>query len=131
VSTGRSWLLRIGLAALLRTKAIAADWAWMIDHSIQIGRCKILVILGIRLCDLPAGRPLTHRDMEPIAPMPMAGPTKQAVVAYLEDAAARTGVPRAILDGHGADLHGGSRSFTKLIPRRASCTISSTKRRAC
>ena len=48
-STGRLWLLRIGLAALLRPKVIAEDWVWMVDHSIQIGQCKCLVILGIRL----------------------------------------------------------------------------------
>ena len=46
-STGRLWLLRIGLAALLRPKVVAEDWVWMIDHSIQIGQCKCLVILGI------------------------------------------------------------------------------------
>ena len=57
-STGRLWLLRIGLAALLRPKVIADDWVWLVDHSIQIGQCKCLVILGIRLCDLPEGRPL-------------------------------------------------------------------------
>ena len=37
-STGRLWLLRIGLAALLRPKVIANDWVWMVDHSIQVGQ---------------------------------------------------------------------------------------------
>lgn len=110
-TTGRLWLSRIGLAALLRPKVIADDWAWMVDHSIQIGRCKCLVILGIRLGELPEGRPLCHRDMEPIAVIPMTGSTKQAVAACLEEAVARTGVPRAILDDHGADLHGGVEIF--------------------
>ena len=56
-STGRLWLLRIGLAALLRPKVIADDWVWLVDHSIQIGQCKCLVILGIRLATFPrAGR---------------------------------------------------------------------------
>ena len=70
-TTGRLWLLRLGLAALLRPKVSADDWAWMIDHSIQIGQCKCLVILGIRLSEFPAGRPLCHQDMEPIALIPM------------------------------------------------------------
>ena len=78
-STGRLWLLRIGLAALLRPKDIADDWVWMVDHSIQIGQCKCLVILGIRLRDLPEGRPLAHQDMEPIALVPMTSSTKQTV----------------------------------------------------
>jgi hypothetical protein len=115
-STGRLWLLRIGLAALLRPKVIAADWVWMIDHSVQIGPCKTLVILGIRLSDLPDGRPLTHQDMEPIALVPMTSSTKQTVAVCLEDAVARTGVPRAILDDHGADLHGGVEIFREAHP---------------
>ena len=45
--------LAIGLAALLRPKVVAEDWVWMIDHSIQIGQCKCLVILGIRLSEFP------------------------------------------------------------------------------
>jgi hypothetical protein len=115
-STGRLWLLRLGLAALLRPKVIADDWAWMIDHSIQIGPCRCLVILGIRLGDLPEGRALGHRDLEPIALVPMARSTKQAVAACLEEAAGRTGAPRAILDDHGADLHGGVEIFRAAHP---------------
>jgi hypothetical protein len=115
-STGRSWLMRLGLAALLRPKVIADDWAWLIDHSIQIGTCKCLVILGVRLGELPEGRPLCHRDLEPIDLVPMAGSTKEAVAACLEGAAARTGAPRVILDDHGADLHGGVEIFRAAHP---------------
>jgi hypothetical protein len=115
-STGRLWLMRLGLAALTRPKAVAEDWAWLIDHSVQIGTCKCLVILGIRLSELPEGRALGHRDLEPIALVPMAGSTKQAVAACLEEAAVRTGAPRAILDDHGADLHGGVEIFRAAHP---------------
>jgi hypothetical protein len=115
-STGRLWLLRIGLAALLRPKVIADDWVWMADHSIQIGQCKCLVILGIRQCDLPEGRPLVHQDMEPIALVPMMSSTKETVAACLENAVAQTGVPRAIIDDHGADLHGGAEIFRETHP---------------
>jgi hypothetical protein len=115
-STGRLWLLRIGLAALLREKTIADDWVWLIDHSIQIGQCKCLVILGIRLRDLPEGRPLGHHDMELIALVPMTSSTKQTVAGCLENAVSQTGVPRAILDDHGADLHGGVEIFCQVHP---------------
>jgi len=115
-STGRLWLLRMGLAALLRPKVIAADWVWMVDHSIQIGQCKCLFILGIRLRDLPEGRPLSHQDVEPIALVPMTNSSKQTVAACLEEAASRSGVPRAILHDHGADLHGGVEIFCQAHP---------------
>jgi hypothetical protein len=84
-STGRLWLLWIGLAALLRAKTIADDWVWVIDHSIQIGQCKCLVILGKRLRDLPEGRPLGHHDTELIALVPMTSSTKQTVAACARD----------------------------------------------
>lgn len=116
-STGRLWLLRIGLAALLRPKVIAEDWVWMVDHSIQIGQCKCLVILGIRQCNLPEGRPLIHQDMEPIALVPMMSSTKETVAVCLENAVTHTGVPRAILDDHGADLHGGVEIFRQAHPQ--------------
>jgi len=115
-STGRLWLLRIGLAALHRPKDVANDWVWFADHSIQIGQCKCLFILGVRLCMLPEDRPLCHQDMEPIALVPMMSSTKQTVAVCLENAVARTGVPRAILDDHGADLHGGVEIFRETHP---------------
>jgi hypothetical protein len=115
-STGRLWLLRIGLAALLRPKVVAEDWVWMVDHSIQIGQCKCLVILGIRLTEIPVGQPLRHQDMELISLEPMTNATKETVDLCLEDAASKTGVPRAIVDDHGADLHGGVKLFIERHP---------------
>jgi hypothetical protein len=115
-STGRIWLMRLGLAAVTRPKVVADDWAWLIDHSIQIGTCKCLVILGVRLSELPEGRALCHRDLEPIALVPMEDSTKQAVAACLEEARPRTGTPRLIVDDHGADLHGGVEIFRAAYP---------------
>jgi hypothetical protein len=115
-STGRLWLLRIGLAALLRSLVIADDWVWVIDHSIQIGQCKCLVILGIRLSEFPVERPLCHEDMEPIALVPMRSSTKVTVAEQLEDAVNRTGVPRAILSDCGSDLQGGVEIFRQSHP---------------
>jgi len=116
-STGRLWLLRIGLAALLRPKVVAEDWVWMVDHSIQIGQCKCLVILGVRLSELPESQPLCHQDMELIALEPMTSATKDTVSVCLEDAVSKTGVPRAIVDDHGADLHGGVMMFIDRHPQ--------------
>ena len=106
-STGRLWLLRIGLAALLRPKVVAEDWVWMIDHSIQIGQCKCLVVLGTRLSELPVGQPLCHQDMELIALEPMTNATKETVDVCLEEAVSRTGVPRALWMTTGPTSTGG------------------------
>ena len=80
---------------------------------------------------LPEGRPLCHQDMEPIALVPMISSTKQTVAVCLEEAVAQTGVPRVILDDHGADLHGGVEIFREAHPETSEITTSSTRRRAC
>ena len=112
-TTGRHWLLRLGHATLVAQKTAADDWAWIIDHSVQIGQEKCLVILGIRLIDLPPrGQSLRHEDMELIALTPAKSWTRAQVHAALEETAVRVGhVPRAIVDDHGVDIHGGVALF--------------------
>jgi len=39
-TTGRLWLLRLGHAVLTMPKTKADDWAWLIDHSVQVGQEK-------------------------------------------------------------------------------------------
>jgi len=117
-TTGRLWLLRLGLHQLTQAKEAADDWAWLIDHSVQIGRHKCLVIVGLRLSRLPAaGRCLAHGDMKLIALEPMESSTAPKVEERLEAAVAVTGVPRLIVSDHGADLHGGVRRFQQRHPR--------------
>lgn len=117
-TTGRLWLMRLGLHQLTRAKEVADDWAWLIDHSVQIGRHKCLVIVGVRLSRLPAsGRCLSHGDLKLIALEPMESSTALTVDECLEAAVAVTGVPRLIVDDHGADLHGGVRLFQQRHPQ--------------
>ena len=117
-STVRLWLMRLGHYKLTRPKERADDWVWLIDHSVQIGPQKCLLILGIRLSQLPAaGECLRYEDLEPIALLPVETSTKQIVYEQLEAATAQTGVPRAILDDHGADLHGGVNLFCQSHPQ--------------
>jgi hypothetical protein len=111
-TSGRLWMLRLGHHQLTMAREQAADWAWLVDHSVQIGLDKCLVILGVRLSQMPApGRCLDHRDVRLIALEPMRSSSKQQVHAQLEKAAIRTGTPRVIVDDHGADLHGGVKLF--------------------
>lgn len=118
-TTGRLWLLRLGHAALFAAKAAADDWGWVIDHSVQVGQDKCLVILGIRLNDLPArGQSLRHEDMTLIELMPARSWTRIEVDRALEAAARRTGsVPRVIVDDHGVDVNGGVRLFQQRHPQ--------------
>ena len=90
-TSARLWLLRLGCYALLRPKEPADDWAYLIDHTIQIGSMKCFVILGIRLSELPAPeRCLAHHDLQLIALVPMVHSTGEVVAAELEKAARQT-----------------------------------------
>lgn len=115
-STGRLWLLRLGCARLLEPKPWAADWIWMVDHTVQIGQEKCLLILGIRASRLPKDRPLQLADMVPIALCPTKRANKTQVAGELLRATQVAGVPLAILSDHGADLHGGIKIFQQTHP---------------
>lgn len=111
-TTGRLWLLRLGLGQLTLPLKKADDWAWLTDHSVQIGPEKCLVILGIRLRDLPpVGECLRHQDLHLIALVPSRFWTGEDVGEAFEEAIQRTGVPRVIVDDHGSDLHCGVKLF--------------------
>ena len=48
-SSTRLWLLRVGYYKLTRAKEQAEDWVWIVDHVVQMGQEKCLLIVGIRL----------------------------------------------------------------------------------
>jgi hypothetical protein len=112
-TTLRMWLMRLGHARLTEPKEQADDWAWLIDHSVQLGPEKCLVILGIRLSQLPVGRALQACDMRLIELIPRSSWTKTDVDQALEAATVHTGVPCSITDDRGSDLHGGVALFQR------------------
>lgn len=113
-TTGRLWLLRLGLHELTVAKKCAEDWVWITDHSVQIGKQKCLVIVGIRLRDLPPpGQCLRHRDVELIGLVPMESSTGELVYRELQAAVKVTGEPKVIVDDRGSDLSGGVKLFQR------------------
>lgn len=116
--TGRLWLLRLGYYKLTRPKDQADDWVWIADHTVQIGAEKCLVILGIRLSDLPSdGQCLSHRDVELIALLPVEKSNRDVVYRQLEANVGKTGVPRLIVGDHGSDLKAGVEKFCQEHPK--------------
>ena len=71
-TTVRCWLMRLGLYALLRPLEQANDWAYLIDHTVQIGTVKCFAVVGVRLSQLPYPRRYLQReDLVLIALTPM------------------------------------------------------------
>ena len=112
-SSLRSWILRLGHHKLTRPKDKADDWVWIIDHSVQIGTQKCLVILGVRLSRLQsAGNyTLSHEQVEPLRIVPMSKSNGVIIEAELEETVALTGAPRAVVCDGGSDLQAGARAF--------------------
>jgi hypothetical protein len=119
-TTGRWWLLRVGYYLLCRPKEQATDWVWIVDHSTQSGQERCLLILGIRLRDLPPlGKSLSLSDMEVIDLVPVVKSDKRVVFEQLSTASEKTGVPRAVIHDCGGDLAGGLALFQEQHPTTA------------
>jgi hypothetical protein len=112
--SGRLWLLRIGYYKLTRPKEQADDWIWIIDHTIQCGQEKCLLIVGIRLSALPAAETiLNHDDLEPLELYPVTKSNGEIVYQQLEETVKKTGVPREIISDCGSDIKAGIDLFCR------------------
>ena len=129
----RLWLLRLGLYQLNRPKVQADDWMWIVDHTMQLGERKCLIIVGIRQSAWDAeDRVLGHEDVELIDLVPVTESNGKVVYRQLEAAAAKT--------GRSAGDHQRRRAAICMRDRavspgpsdaRPGCTTSSTRRPAC
>jgi hypothetical protein len=117
-AAGEYWLLRLGLYALEREKEKADDWAWLADHTIQLGPMKVFLVVGVRLSTWDVDRgPLTHRDLEVLLVEPVTKSTGEVVDQQLERVVEKTGPPRMILSDHGTDLKRGIGMFCQRHPQ--------------
>jgi hypothetical protein len=122
-STLRAWLLRLGCASLTRPLPRDRPWAWLIDHTLQIGAEKLFVIAGCLLDEVPFGqRPLQLSDLTLIALVPMSASNQERIAAELERASARTGAPRQIVSDGAADLQRGIERFAAAHPHTVAVT---------
>jgi hypothetical protein len=112
-NAGRLWLMRLGLFELLRKKEAAKDWVWIMDHTVQLGPHKCLVIVGVRLSAWREKKaPLEHEDLSLLNLVPMEQSTAVAVAEQLEATRKAMGVvPAAVLSDEGAELKSGMALF--------------------
>ena len=114
VSTGRMWLMKLGYYELMRIKEIAEDWIWIMDHTIQIGSQKCLVILGIRAKNLPKNRALKYEDTSLIDLVPVTKSNGEIVYQQMEKKVKEIGVPMAIVADKGSDIKSGIDKFCNV-----------------
>jgi len=116
-NTAQWWLLRVGLHELRRPKEKADDWIILVDHTIQLGRLKCLLIVGIRrsVWEKLDG-PLMHDDLTALLLEPVEKSDGQQVDRQLEKVVEIVGVPQAVLSDEGSDLVNGANLFKQRHP---------------
>lgn len=101
----RTWLCRMGLDEIQHSRQPHDDWIWMADHSNQIGREKVLTILGIRECNLPPpGQTLRHQDVRVLAVVPGTQWKREDVAEQYRALAQEIGIPRQLLTDGAVEL---------------------------
>ena len=104
-TTVRTWLMRLGVAALEAPVEEADDWIWMADHSNQIGQEKALAVIGIRASKLPApGVAITHQDVRLLMLEPGVDWKTEDMAAAYERLADKIGNPLAVLTDGACEL---------------------------
>jgi hypothetical protein len=117
-NTTRNWLFRLGLYELTCAKDPGDDWVWLVDHTVQLGVHKGLVVVGLRSSDWQQEPwPLGHQDVRLLHLKPMERSDGQRVCEELQRTAARYGVPRAIVSDGGSDLRRGVALFRGEHPQ--------------
>ncbi len=111
----------MGLYELTRPLEIADDWIWLVDHTVQIGAIKCLLIVGVRLSVWQElDRPLTHQDLSVVALEPAELSSAAQVEGEYEKGAKRTGAPRAILSDGARNLQRATEDFRHKHPETSS-----------
>lgn len=108
-TTVRTWLMRVGVAALEEPVEPANDWVWMADHSNQIGPEKALVILGMRASRMPPpGQALTHQDVRVLTVEPGVNWKREDMARAYGALADKIGPPLAVVVDGAVELREGA-----------------------
>ena len=111
------WLLRLGLYLLRDVPQRRTDWIWIIDHTLQWGTARCLVVLGVSEAHLRThGFRLGQADVCVLAVEVVEHSDGVVVQRQLVALAQKVGVPRQIVSDRGADLSKGIRLFQQEQP---------------
>lgn len=113
---GRFWLMRLGLYELQRPLPHADDWIWIVDHTVQIGHQRCLVIVGVQLSDVVGRLSLELNDLSVIAIEPVEQSNADIVQQQLTQATQRTSAPRLIVSDGCRELKKGIAQFQQSHP---------------
>lgn len=114
-----NWTLRLGLAALRQVKPVDSPWLAIMDHSIERGVNKVLVVLRVPLEALAErGSAIRLADCECIGLEISECTDGETVASALKAIFTRAGSPVAIVKDNGADLDKGVRLWQAWAGKR-------------
>lgn len=98
----RGWMQRVGLARM-RLANKADGGTWLVDHTNQIGREKVLTVLRVR-CVPRDGQALRHQDVEVLATIPGTESKRADVAREYARLAALFGRPDTVVTDGAVEL---------------------------
>jgi hypothetical protein len=109
-----NWTLRVGWGLLKQVKAIDSPWLAVIDHSIDIGTKKALVVLRVKLNALSErGAAIRLEDCECIGLKISETVNGESVAMDLEEIFMRAGMPKGIVKDCDSTLRKGVRLWSE------------------
>jgi hypothetical protein len=118
----RKWLGRIGVYELNREKEHRNDWIFIVDFTIELGKQKALVVLGVPQQHflekvVKERRGLSHSDVEILGLEIMNSTKGELIEQQLEKISKRVGVPVQIVADNGSDLARGIKLYQQKHPK--------------
>lgn len=108
----RSWIARFGLHQLQKAKEKRDDWVLILDHTIDFGAKKCLVVLGVTLESLRQRHfEIRHQDLAVLAVSIEEKADAPSVERTLERVSTEIGVPAQIVSDHGSNIKCGVERF--------------------
>lgn len=112
----QNWVLRFGLYKLQQAAEKRSDWVYILDHTIEFGTKKCLVVLGLPLKLFRSNRyKIRHQDMEVLAISIVEKATASSVTKVLHRISKITGIPVQIVSDNGSNIKRGIKDFIKKI----------------
>ena len=123
-TTIQSWVFRLGLHEVQRQREWRADRIYLIDMTIELGKEKCLLIVGIPQANLPIitysstgersnSYAIRHQDIEVLAVEVLNTPTGEIIHQCIENLSQKIGPPLQIISDHGSDIHKGIELFVQ------------------
>jgi len=108
----QNWILRFGLYKLRQAAQKRNDWVYILDHTIEFGTKKCLVVLGITLEQFRKKKcRIHHQDMEVLGIDITEKADAASVTKVLYRITETTGLPAQILSDGGSNIKRGVSDF--------------------